>query len=187
MTRGRAGWPSVDTLLASAGEVQRASILAARDRPVVAPRVARVPAEPERPAAPSKPKGRQPNKTERAWMDWLAMDPSVKRVVYEGVTLRLADGLRYTPDCYVEFNDGTLGLDECKGAFVRDTARVKFEWARQQFPGFRWRWCQRIKGKWHVSEQAGKARLSTGESGEAFPLGRGKHRVGGEAPKRREP
>jgi len=107
-----------------------------------------------------KPRGRQPNKTEGRWLAALAIDPMVKRVVYEGVTLRLADGMRYTPDVFVEYVDGSVGLDEVKGAFVRDTARVKYEWARQQFPAFRWRWCQFIKGKWYVSDAVGKSRLS---------------------------
>lgn len=44
MKRSRTSWPSVDALLAGAGEVQRASLLAFRERPAVAPRTVRAPA-----------------------------------------------------------------------------------------------------------------------------------------------
>lgn len=52
MKRSRAGWPSVVSLLASAGEVQRESLLAFRERPVTAPRVVRAAPKPEAPPPP---------------------------------------------------------------------------------------------------------------------------------------
>lgn len=114
-------------------------------------------------------RGRQPNKTEQRWLTRLAVDPTVKSYHYEGATLKLAglsgNGgpaklIRYTPDVLVEYVDGSMGFDEIKGAFVRDLAVSKYEWARQRYPGFRWRWCQWVGGQWRISTFAGCARLS---------------------------
>jgi hypothetical protein len=95
-------------------------------------------------------RGRQPNKTEARWLAQLAVDATVKRAVFEGVTLRLAEGVRYTPDVFVEYFDGGLGLDEVKGAFIRPDALVKLRIAVSQFPCFRWRLAQYRRGAWAV-------------------------------------
>lgn len=50
---------------------------------------------------------------------------------YEPITLKLADGVRYTPD-FVVFVNGETWIVEVKG-FWRDDARVKFRVAREQF------------------------------------------------------
>ncbi len=109
---------------------------------------------------PAKGRGRQQNKTETRWQQALQADALVKEARYEAVTLRLANGVRYTPDFFVQYADGAHGFDEVKNAFVRDAARLKYEWARQQYPSFRWRWCQWARGRWNVSEMAGSARLA---------------------------
>ncbi len=52
---------------------------------------------------------------------------------FEGLTLRLADRTRYTPDFAVMRADGLLELHEVKG-FWRDDARVKIKVAAELFP-----------------------------------------------------
>ncbi len=52
---------------------------------------------------------------------------------YEGLTLRLADRCRYTPDFVVLLANGELECHETKG-FMRDDALVKLKIAAEQFP-----------------------------------------------------
>jgi hypothetical protein len=52
---------------------------------------------------------------------------------FEGVTLKLADGCRYTPDFLVMLKDGRLEAHEVKGHW-QDDARVKIKVAAAQYP-----------------------------------------------------
>lgn len=56
---------------------------------------------------------------------------------YEGLTLKLADGVRYTPDFLVVENDGAMTLLEVKG-FMREAARLRLRIAVEMYPAFRW-------------------------------------------------
>lgn len=67
--------------------------------------------------------------------------------VYEGVTLKLADDTRYTPDFFVMLADGTLEAHEVKGPFIREDAWQKLKIAASLFP-FVFRLCQRTKDGW---------------------------------------
>lgn len=70
---------------------------------------------------------------------------------YEGITLKLADDTRYTPDFVVQALSGQIELHECKG-FWRDDARVKIKVAAKMFP-FRFLAVTREKaGGWKVEE-----------------------------------
>lgn len=53
---------------------------------------------------------------------------------FEGVSLKLADGARYTPD-FAVFRNGILELHEVKG-FFRESAKVRFKVARDMYRGF---------------------------------------------------
>lgn len=52
---------------------------------------------------------------------------------FEGITLKLADDTRYTPDLFVLENDGQCRFEEIKG-FMRDDALVKIKVAAALFP-----------------------------------------------------
>ncbi len=65
---------------------------------------------------------------------------------YEGVTLKLADGVRYTPDFLVTENDGRMTLIEIKG-HMREAARVRLKVAVDRYPGFGWYLIWAKKGK----------------------------------------
>jgi hypothetical protein len=56
---------------------------------------------------------------------------------FEGVTLRLAKDMRYTPDFIVQVADGMLEIHEVKG-FWGETGRLKIKMAANLFP-FRFR------------------------------------------------
>ncbi len=91
------------------------------------------------------------NKTEARYALRLAARRAAGEILqfaFEAITLRLADGVRYTPDFLVIYADHVLGLEEVKGAFVREDARIKFRVAVEQFPWFRWRWAQWARGEW---------------------------------------
>lgn len=76
----------------------------------------------------------------------------IQRWEYEAVTLKLADGCRYTPDFLVIENDGAIRFDETKGEFYRDDARVKLLTAARQFP-FKFRLVRKRKGGvWETTE-----------------------------------
>lgn len=72
------------------------------------------------------------NKTEAAY----AIRLSGRRWRFEGVTLKLADDCRYTPDFMVIAEDDVIEFHEVKGHW-RDDARVKIRVAAEKFPMFR--------------------------------------------------
>lgn len=65
---------------------------------------------------------------------------------YEAITLRLADGCRYTPDFWVVLNDGKVRLTEIKG-HMREAARVRLRVAVEMYPQFAWLLVWAKKGK----------------------------------------
>jgi len=77
----------------------------------------------------------QPNKEEADFGRILSTWPGVKRFVFEGITLRIANGARYTPDYYVVLTDGTLCFYEIKG-LRRAAGILALKVAANQFPEF---------------------------------------------------
>lgn len=74
-----------------------------------------------------------PNKTEAAFEIYLrAMLDHNVTIIREGVTLHLGNGVRYTPDFYVQFESGTTAFYEVKG-FAREDAIVKIKVAARVF------------------------------------------------------
>ncbi len=76
------------------------------------------------------------NKTEAAYAGHLELRRragEVEAVWFEGITLKLAEGCRYTPDFLVMLADGRLEAHEVKG-FWTDDARVKIKVAASKFP-----------------------------------------------------
>src|SRR5687768_5760895 len=53
---------------------------------------------------------------------------------YERLTLKLASDLRVTLDFLIQENDGALRLEDTKGGFCREDARIKYRMAVEQFP-----------------------------------------------------
>lgn len=65
-------------------------------------------------------------------------DGNIRGWRYEGITLRLADGVRYSPDFVVFMNGGRMRLVEVKGGYFRDDARIKLRVAVEMYPDFSW-------------------------------------------------
>lgn len=73
---------------------------------------------------------------------------------FEAITLRMANGHRYTPD-WVWWQDGRLHCLEAKGSYKLGSyqrARLAFDQAKVEFPDVQWIWAERRKdGSWKVS------------------------------------
>lgn len=81
-------------------------------------------------------KSGQMNKTEAAYAMHLEARKNAHELiwyVFEGITFKLADGCRYTPDFAVMRDDGVIELHECKGYWT-DDARAKIKVAADKFP-----------------------------------------------------
>ena len=105
------------------------------------------------------------NKTEQAFFDYLKSreDPGVLRTVLppQSVTLRIANGCRYTPDFVVAYHHSTdipsvdLVAYEVKG-FMRDDAAVKIKVAATAFPWITFHLVTKLPGGgaagWSISE-----------------------------------
>ena len=111
-----------------------------------------------RSAGPSEsrtPRGRrQPNKTEAAYRaEVLDRRGDVAAVHYEGLTLHMANGHRYTPDWVVVTDCGGLECHEVKGGYAlhsHQRARLAFDQARIEFPWIAWTWATRTKHGWKI-------------------------------------
>jgi hypothetical protein len=92
------------------------------------------------------------NKTERAFKAWL--ESRFVTVLCQSITLRLANGVRYTPDFVtVDSESRFLTAYEVKG-FMRDDAAVKLKVAASVFSWIRFNLVTRAGGAWQVEEVA---------------------------------
>lgn len=89
------------------------------------------------------------NKTEAAYADLLESKRRaglIREYHFQGLTLKLADDTRYTPDFFVVAADGCAECHEVKG-FWRDDAKVKIKVAARLYP-FRFVAVRWIKKTW---------------------------------------
>ena len=97
-------------------------------------------------------RGREPNKTEAAYRrEVLARQAGVVTIHYEGLTFRMANGHRYTPDWVVVMEDGGIECHEVKGRRAlhsQQRARLAFDQARVEFPWVKWVWAARREHGW---------------------------------------
>lgn len=76
------------------------------------------------------------NQTEAAYaahLEGLKVLGQIEWFLFEGITLKLANRTRLTPDFIVMTADGTLEVHEVKGHW-EDDARVKIKVAAERFP-----------------------------------------------------
>ena len=99
-----------------------------------------------------------PNKTELEYRR-MFIEPrrgALGSVAFEGLTFRLANGHRYTPD-WVYVEGGRLVCVEVKGAYrfgSHQRARLAFDQAAVEWPGVRWIWAVRCEdGNWRITEK----------------------------------
>lgn len=120
------------------------------------------PARPTTPSGdPKPPRARQgpkktkgPNKTELRYLRE-NVEPLGETGHYEGLTFRLANGHRYTPDwVYVAPATGSLTCVEVKGAYrfgSHQRARLAFDQARLEWPSITWVWAIWTGKEWQVT------------------------------------
>lgn len=101
---------------------------------------------------PSGARRRGPNKTEAAYRtEVLGRRTDVGALHYEGLTLRMANGHRYTPDWVVITTGGRIECHEVKGGYAlhsHQRARLAFDQARVEFPWIFWVWSVKTKHGW---------------------------------------
>jgi hypothetical protein len=99
-------------------------------------------------------RGRCPNKTEAAYRaEVLDRRNDVAAVHFEGLTLRMANGHRYTPDWVVVTEGGRIECHEVKGGYAlhsQQRARLAFDQARVEFPWMGWVWAMRSRDGWKI-------------------------------------
>lgn len=96
------------------------------------------------------PAKRKMTKTEAEFMSRLAAIYGRECVHFEGITLRMANGHRYTPD-FVIRHDAGLTLYEVKGGYRLGSyqrARLAFDQARVEWPCWSFVWAEKRDGKW---------------------------------------
>lgn len=104
----------------------------------------------------SIPRRGTPNKTESEYSHLLQLEFPKSRVVFEAMTLRMANGHRYTPDWVVMGSGGILCVEVKavgKNGYKHPSyqrAKVAFDQCRVEFPWFRWRWAEKVNGIWEV-------------------------------------
>lgn len=81
-------------------------------------------------------RGPRENKTEAAFAAWLRARNADCQVEREGITLLLANGVRYTPDYAVISQDGRVTLWEVKGPHAWEDSMIKLKVAATRFPRF---------------------------------------------------
>lgn len=105
---------------------------------------------------------RQPNKTEIRFEQeylklWIAQE-QIETYDYEVVTLKIANGCRYTPDWFVEAYEDRFKLGRNKLQFyeikardmIWDDAIVKIKVAASKFPQFEFYLCAYSKTGWTI-------------------------------------
>jgi hypothetical protein len=100
--------------------------------------------------------GQGPNKTEiRFENDYLKPmrhAGEIGEYKFEAITLKLAPGLRYTPDYSTVTAAGVTVFYEIKGAILKDDAIVKFKMAPSIFPHYEFYLCQWKGGEWTIQK-----------------------------------
>lgn len=95
---------------------------------------------------------RSPNKTEAVYRaEVIGRRTDVAAVHYEGITVRMANGHRYTPDWVVVTASGRIECHEVKGGYAlhsHQRARLAFDQARIEFPWIVWVWAVKTKNGW---------------------------------------
>lgn len=99
-----------------------------------------------------KPKGRMPNKTEAAYRrECIDTRQDVTACYYEGLTLRMSNSHRYTPDWVVVTTAGVIELHEVKGSYKLHSygrAKLAYDQCKAEFPCFEFRWATKSTGGW---------------------------------------
>ncbi len=107
----------------------------------------------------SQPQGTRsaPNKTESEYARLLALEFPGASITFEGLTFKLRNSHRYTPDWIVNSGDGQVVCVEVKARGKNGfrfasygRARLAFDQAKLDWPNYQWRWAEKHNGIWEV-------------------------------------
>ena len=112
---------------------------------------------------------KQPNKTEACYrsevLDRQAAVGELVSIAYEALTIRLANGHRYTPDWVCRTAAGLTICIEVKGTYrmhSHQRARLAFDQAAIEWPAWRWIWAEKqTGGGWRIIEPPPAHRVSS--------------------------
>ena len=100
-----------------------------------------------------------PNKTEAEYGRMLALEYPGASIVFEGLTFKLANGHKYTPDWVVNVGDGQVICVEVKARGKNgyrlpsyQRARIMFDQCRVEWPNYCWRWAEKSGGTWKAEK-----------------------------------
>ena len=118
---------------------------------------------------------KQPNKTEASYrsevLDRQAAFGALVSIAYEALTVRLANGHRYTPDWVCRTAAGLTICIEVKGTYrmhSHQRARLAFDQAALEWPAWRWIWAEKqAGGGWRMIEPAQPVAATTGQRDES--------------------
>ena len=96
------------------------------------------------------------NKTEAAFWNWLKTETTTTHNTAQSITLKLANGVRYTPDFVSVIPSGNgraaiVTAYEVKG-FMRDDAAVKLKVAARAYPWIQFNLVTRDGAGWKIEE-----------------------------------
>lgn len=121
----------------------------------------RIPTQPQEVKSVSKAKNGSRGKQTKCEMEYgrmLAFEFPGCEVEPFGITLRLANGHKYTPDFIVKDKEGIKLICECKqrgkNGFRQHSyqrAKVMFDQSRVEYPFWLFRWAEKQSGIWNIS------------------------------------
>lgn len=98
----------------------------------------------------------EPNKTEAAYRrEILERRTDVAAIYFEGLTVRMANGHKYTPDWIVVTAAGRIECHEIKGGYAlgsEQRAKLAFDQARVEFPWLAWVWARKTSNGWEIKD-----------------------------------
>ncbi len=89
------------------------------------------------------------------YLDGLKKAGDIQSISYEPITIRVAEGVRYTPDFLVITPDGSLTFHEVKGytkGLMASKGMVKVKVAASQWPCWKFVIVTRNRGAWECRE-----------------------------------
>jgi len=94
----------------------------------------------------------RPNKTEAEYGRMLQVEFPGCEVVYEGITLKLRNNLKYTGDWAVKLPDNGILIVEVKNSAYKHASygrsKMAYKDAQIDWPMFKFRWAEKHKGLW---------------------------------------
>ena len=104
-------------------------------------------------------RGKGPNKTELSYRYALEMEFPGCEPYFEGLTFKLKNGHRYTPDWVMRIDDDKALCVEVKArgknGFRQPSyqrARIMFDQCRVEWPNYTWRWAEKCGGEWTIKD-----------------------------------